>query len=181
MNIQNCGYIKRISKMKKLLYTALLINYVLIADGSHMQFYVGSTTVEDGDSQTSFGLGYDFVKSFTNGIESGLGADFLYFVDDEYYDSGYNANLSLILGYSFNSTFDIPVALRGGFGYGFGILGDSMTTTGLIYTAAIEYDITKKVGIGIKYYQQDFTAEGADNSVDADAQSILGYIYYSFR
>jgi len=151
------------------------------ASGSHPTLYIGSTTIDSHDSATAFGFGVDMIKGFDSGVEAGMDINILYASIGDGYDTSTNAGLDLIIGYNFDKKLQVPIAVKAGLGYGFGKIGNSVTMKGPQYSAAVEWDITSKLGIGVKYLYQDFTASYIFADADLPIDNYLGYVYYKFK
>jgi len=163
--------------MKKILLaiTSLVLTATLSASGSHINLYGGSSEINS-ESGYIFGTGYDFIftKPKATAIEIGLGLDVLY-NSVESNSHSYNGDLSLLIGFKRNN-----FAIRTGIGYGLGSgsnSGNDFTQSGLVYSAATEYDFGK-YGIGLKYKHQEFEQTFLNETNPATTKNILLYFYF---
>lgn len=86
------------------------------------------------------------------------------------YGSVYNLGAELKIGYNLDNVLSIPVRLKAGVGYGVTRL-DTVNEWDAIYSASVETQLYKKVGVGIRYKVLD--------NKHVNNQTII-YALYSF-
>lgn len=167
-----------------------MINYVamllfstgLYAGGSHLNFGVSGNKLDNGTTHLGGDFGVDMVKSFSNGVELGASIDGSMFMVKNYQsmndDAGELVDLLFRAGYNFNPLFNVPVALRGGIGYGVGQIG-SNTMDGTVYDVEAEYDFNTKYGFGLKYKKANMTLT-LPNDPKIDYSQIGCYLAVKF-
>ncbi len=165
--------------MKKIssLFILLILWSNLYAGGSHVQILGGSSQIEDFGNASVFGIGLDLVKNFSSGFEAGVGSEILYSDTTKYY-SNVGADISLLFGYNLQNRYTLPLSFRCAFGYGIGTLDNRYTQSGAVYSTALEYEFSKKIGAGFKYKVQDFDIEMPDSTLPAYTKNILIYLYF---
>lgn len=137
-----------------------LLALQLNAGGSHLNFGVSGNQLDSGTAHIGGDFGVDMVKTFSNGVELGASIDGSMFMVKHYQsmndDAGELVDALFRAGYNFNPLFNVPIAFRGGFGYGVGQIG-SNTMDGTIYDIEAEYDFNTKYGFGLKYKKANMT------------------------
>ena len=162
--------------MKKKLLSLVAIAALttgLFADSS---FQIGYSSNDAGsaDSEGGFYIGIDSFKNI-NGFLLGAGFDINVFQVAN--DSAYIMAAELKTGYTFKNSFDIPLTLKGGVGYGVTHLNAiSDNDWSVQYSASAEYDIYKGWGVGAKYKTTE--VEFANTKFDIDSTMI--YLNKSF-
>jgi hypothetical protein len=155
----------------------------LYAGGSHVNLGILGNKL-DNSGTTHFGgnFGVDIVKTFSNGVELGASIDGSMFMVKNYQsmndDAGELVDLLFRAGYNFNPLFNVPIALRGGIGYGVGQIG-SNTMDGAVYDVEAEYDFNTKYGFGLKYKKANMTLT-LPNDPKVDYSQIGCYLAIKF-
>ena len=154
----------------------------LFAGGSHVNFALTDNKINNGSGYIGGDFGVDMIKTFNDGIECGVAIDIDMFLVKKYQslndEAGEIADLLFRVGYNFNSVFQVPVALRGGIGYGVGQIGKN-TMDGAVYDVEGEYDINTKYGVGLKYKKANMT-QTLLNNPKLDYSQIGCYLTVKF-
>jgi len=166
-----------LSQTKKVALIIFILSTNLFAGGSHIQILAGSSKVENLGSTFVFGTGIDLVETLHSGFEFGIGGDALY-SNNKDYNTNLGVDFSLLLGYNFKNRSNIPLAIRTGIGYGLGTVRSEFTQSGIVYQVGMEYDFSKKFGIGLKYKIQDFEISLANSTEQANTKNSLLYFYF---
>ena len=152
------------------------------AGGSHFNLGLSGNKFDTGSNQLGGSFGLDMIKTLSNGIEIGASIDADGFLVKRYQslndDAGELVDGLFRAGYNFNPMFEIPVAVRGGIGYGVGRVG-STTMDGMVYDVEGEYDIGSKYVLGVKYKKANLTMT-MPNNPKADYSQIGGYFGFRF-
>ena len=160
----------------------LLLSTQLYAGSSHVNFALSENKAGTGNYRLGGELGIDMIKTYENGIEIGGAIDAGMFMVKKYQslndDAGELVDFLFRAGYNFNSIYQVPVALRGGIGYGLGQIG-SDTMQGVVYDVAGEYDMNAKYGFGIKYKKSNMTLT-LPNDPKIDYSQIGCYLTVKF-
>jgi len=138
----------------------------------------GVSNIEDSGNKAAFTLGYDLAKTLSNGLEAGLAFDLIYSDAGEGYKTNMSGDIGLLIGYDFSTTFDVPIVLRGAVGYGYGVIMDTESMSGMVYSAAAEYELNKHFGFGAEYKVQDFEIDLAGSTAPAKTTNVLAYFYF---
>lgn len=164
------------------LYLVLLLTIQLYAGSSHVNLTLTENKAGTGNYRLGVELGIDMIKTYDNGIEIGGAIDAGMFMVKKYQslndDAGELIDLLFRAGYNFNSIYQVPVALRGGIGYGLGQIG-SDTMQGVVYDVAGEYDMNAKYGFGVKYKKATMTLT-LPNDPKIDYSQIGCYLTVKF-
>lgn len=154
----------------------------LYAGGSHVNFVLTENKAGTGNYRLGGEFGLDMMKTYDNGIEIGGAIDAGMFMVKKYQslndDAGELVDLLFRAGYNFNSIYQVPVALRGGIGYGLGQIGND-TMQGIVYDVAGEYDMNAKYGFGLKYKKANMTLT-LPNNPKIDYSQIGCYLTVKF-
>lgn len=138
----------------------LLLTSSLYAGGSHINFALTDNKIDNSSNNLGGEFGIDMIKTFNDGIELGGSIDAGMFMVKKYQslndDAGELVDFLFRVGYNFNNSFQVPLALRGGIGYGVGQIGNN-TMDGVVYDIESEYDINAKYGFGLKYKKANMT------------------------
>lgn len=142
----------------RLTLTSLFLFSMLVAEeGSLFSYQIGyssnNTTVQEPSSRGGFYNGVDFLSTSSSGFGIGAGFDLnawdapsSYGRDATMFSMGATAKM----GYTFQSTYNIPLKLKTGIGYGV-IKSVDDSGWGVQYEAGGEYLLYKTLGMGIKY------------------------------
>ncbi len=131
------------------------------------------------ENRGGFYLGWDIMATSKYGIGYGIGLDGNMWTADDttgVHTTGwsmYTAGATAKLGYTFENQFDIPLKLKGGYGYGV-IYQDSHNSSGAQYEGSIEYTVFEEVGVGVKYKH----SEGKILGQNLENSSTIGYVYF---
>lgn len=163
-------------------FSIVLLFSNLYAGGSHLNFGVSGNQLDNGTAHFGGDFGVDMVKTFSNGVELGASIDGSIFTVKHYQsmndDAGELVDALFRAGYNFNPLFNVPIAFRGGFGYGVGQIG-SNTMDGTVYDIEAEYDFNTKYGFGLKYKKADMTLT-LPNNPKLDYSQIGCYLAVKF-
>jgi len=131
------------------------------------------------ENRGGFYLGWDIMATTKYGIGYGVGLDANMWTAHDttgVHTTGwsmYTAGATAKLGYTFENQFNIPLKLKGGYGYG-AIYQDSRSSSGVQYEGSVEYTIFEDVGVGVKYKH----SEGKILGQDLDNSSTVGYVCF---
>jgi len=165
--------------MKKIitsLTTAAILSTGLFASGS---VQIGGSSNDIGSSNTTNGgfyLGFDTVSVGSNGLL--FGADFNVNIFRVSNTNAYTMAVDFLAGYTFEKSFDVPLMLKAGVGYG--VTHDYQTSHNSWnpqYNLSMEYTLYKGVGLGAKYNTEKVDLLGAK---DITIDSGIGYLYFTW-
>lgn len=111
--------------------------------------------------EISIGIGFDFV-----GYEGAKKAT-------QTYGNSYSLGAEFKVGYNLKSLIILPIHLKAGIGYGV-TRYDASNDWGIVYDAAIEIHIYKRLGIGTSYKVSQ------TNTLNEDSKATLCYVTYGF-
>jgi len=177
--------------MKKIITSTImasLLGTAAFADqGSLMGMQLGysSNTSDTASSSAHTGGGiyinYDIMGMIASlpGFGAGIGMDFNVWqgagsagiADDT--ASIYTLGATAKVGYTFENSYNIPLRLKAGVGYG-ALSVPVATEWGMQYDASAEYMIFKKFGLGVKYKHAEADILGKTNTAD----STIGFISF---
>lgn len=141
-----------------------------------------STALEDHTAGGIY-MGYDFISMLTSlpGFGAGVSGDFNVWqgpgssgiADDT--ASIYTFGVMAKVGYTLENSFNIPLRLKAGVGYG-ALSLPAAAEWGMQYDASAEYMIFKKYGLGVKYKHAEADILGTNFSTN----STIGYLSFGF-
>lgn len=140
---------------KTILSLFFLLSTLLCAEGSLFSYQIGYSTNDTQESSKHGGFynGVDFLGTSSSGFGIGVGFDLnawdtpsSYGRDATMFSMGATAKM----GYTFQSSYNIPLKLKTGIGYGV-IKSVDDSGWGVQYEAGGEYLLYKTLGMGIKY------------------------------
>lgn len=162
--------------------TLILLSTSLYGGGSHLNFGISGNQLNNESAHFGGDFDVDMIKTFSNGVELGASIDGSMFMVKKYQsmndDAGELVDLLFRAGYNFNPVFNVPVALRGGIGYGLGQIG-SNTMDGTVYDIEAEYDFNTKYAFGLKYKKANMTLT-LPNDPKVDYSQIGCYLAIKF-
>lgn len=131
-------------------------------------------------------LNYSLLEEYAKGtiLGTSLEVNHSNFGDDTFSDTSLDYNLFLLLGYDFDTVYDIPLVTK--VGYGHILYGkvnnefDFQEIEGSILKAAIEVEYLENVSVGIEYNRTDYQLK---NSIITERMNIdnLGfYLLFKF-
>jgi len=146
-----------------------------------MWFHIGANMVSMEDTDTTYGFNYGFAKlwNVSDSVEGfGIGAcmnfNFNQLDGNSDSDYTYGADASLLVGYDFTKN-GMPVKIKAGAGYDFEVVTSDSYYSGIIYTAGVGYDFTRKYGMEVVYKTGDMklhTAAGDSPAFNTSTVSL---------
>ncbi len=164
-----------------ILASSILTSGLLAGSLSNGGVGASSTEFNNEDAKGGFYLMIDIMKvpKELKGFGYGIGFDANVFGTQSdgiaRGDGAYTMGALAKVGYTFEDSFDIPLKIKAGYGYGVTRTRDE-NGWGIQYDAAVEYTIYNRYGLGVKYKHVE---AGFDN-VDVDVDATLFYITSSF-
>jgi hypothetical protein len=148
-------------------YSSNTSNTLVSSDHTSGGLYMGIDLIKMVDSLPGFGIGIGSDFNVWEGPNSKGIAD----------DKGsiYTYGIMAKAGYTFENSYNIPLRLKAGIGYG-ALSLPVAAEWGMQYDASAEYMISNKFGLGVKYKHAQADILGTTNTVN----STIGFVSFGF-
>ncbi len=150
---------------------------------SDLQIGSGSVSIDGMQNETSYFVGADGANVVKTGALKGtligIGGNINVFSVDTITATGgaYTMAADLLVGYTFKESFNIPLTLKAGIGYG--VTRDNIVNKNSWapqYSASAAFTIYKGIGLGVRYNTTKPTLLGVKRNI----KSTIGYLNIAY-